>query len=209
MKKLFIALFMMTALLCVALTACGKENENNGGGNDTPVTYTVTIAVNNTKYGSVNKTSVTARYGSAISVSGNELTIGDEVVIATPALEDEAFTYTFGGFTGVIKTLTRDIVITAEFVAEEKIPDTFKVTFIVEGNNYCEPVFVVIGSKLIAPSKDPEKQVDSLHEYAFDGWYNGETKWDFDNDIVTEDTVLTAKFRVTATYTEPFLPSAN
>ena len=44
------------------------------------------------------------------------------------------------------------------------------------------------GERVEEPA-DPEKDY-----YVFDGWYNGETKWDFANDKVTGDVTLTAKW---------------
>ena len=55
------------------------------------------------------------------------------------------------------------------------------------------PVEVGVGEKLTAPA-DPTKEATVSHTYTFDGWYNGETKWDFANDVVTGDLNLTAKF---------------
>ena len=47
---------------------------------------------------------------------------------------------------------------------------------------------VVQGSKIVKP-EDP-----TLNGYAFYGWYNGEDLWDFENDVVTENITLTAKW---------------
>ena len=54
------------------------------------------------------------------------------------------------------------------------------------------------GSKLTKPETDPEKAADAEYTYAFIGWYNGETAWDFANDTVTSNITLTAKFSETA-----------
>ena len=52
---------------------------------------------------------------------------------------------------------------------------------------------------LLGKPADPEKDY-----YTFDGWYHGEDLWDFDNDAVTEDITLTAKFTA-KTYTVKFV----
>ncbi|MBQ7913060.1 MAG: InlB B-repeat-containing protein [Clostridia bacterium] len=56
-----------------------------------------------------------------------------------------------------------------------------------------EPVEVGVGEKLAEPTA-PTKEATESHTYAFDGWYNGETKWDFAKDVVTGNLNLTAKF---------------
>ena len=48
------------------------------------------------------------------------------------------------------------------------------------------------GNKATAPEAPEKAGTDDIN-YVFDGWYNGETKWDFDTPV-TEDLTLTAKF---------------
>ena len=56
---------------------------------------------------------------------------------------------------------------------------------------------VAYGSKLTRPA-DPTKDMTADKVYTFDGWYNGETKWNFDADTVKGDVTLVAKFNETA-----------
>ena len=56
---------------------------------------------------------------------------------------------------------------------------------------------VAYGSKLTKPA-DPTKDMTADKVYTFDGWYNGETKWNFDTDTVKGDVTLVAKFNETA-----------
>lgn len=56
---------------------------------------------------------------------------------------------------------------------------------------------VAYGSKLTRPA-DPTKDMTVDKVYTFDGWYNGETKWNFDADTVKGDVTLVAKFTETA-----------
>lgn len=53
------------------------------------------------------------------------------------------------------------------------------------------------GSKLEKP-QDPTKANTAEKVYAFDGWYNGETKWNFETDTVTGDVTIVAKFTESA-----------
>ena len=52
------------------------------------------------------------------------------------------------------------------------------------------------GSKITAPTEEPGKTKDG-YTVTFDGWYNGDKKWDFANDIVTSNVTLVAKFNET------------
>jgi hypothetical protein len=61
------------------------------------------------------------------------------------------------------------------------------------------------GSKLTAPATTPKKDATAEYTYTFAGWYNGETKWDFANDVVNANVNLVAKFTETKrTYTVTF-----
>ena len=55
-------------------------------------------------------------------------------------------------------------------------------------------VKVAYGSKLTKPESDPTKDMTVDKVYTFDGWYNGDTKWNFETDTVRGDTTLVAKF---------------
>jgi hypothetical protein len=52
---------------------------------------------------------------------------------------------------------------------------------------------VLAGTKLDKPN-DPTKDATAELTFAFDGWYNGETKWDFENDVVLGNLTLVAKY---------------
>ena len=59
-------------------------------------------------------------------------------------------------------------------------------------------VKVAYGEKLTKPESDPTKDMTADKVYTFDGWYNGETKWNFETDTVKGDVTLVAKFTETA-----------
>ena len=66
------------------------------------------------------------------------------------------------------------------------------------------------GAKAVMPETAPTKEATAEFTYTFDGWYNGETKWNFDTDVVTADLELTAKFvESKRTYTITFNVTGN
>ena len=69
-----------------------------------------------------------------------------------------------------------------------KVPLKYKVTF--DGENETS---VAYGEKIQKPA-DPTKESTVSTVYTFDGWYNGETKWNFETDTVSGDVVLIAKY---------------
>ena len=78
--------------------------------------YTVSVGVSPTGYGSVNNTSVTVPYGTAVSTSGNTITIGSTVITATPTTATAQYTYSFSSWTGKTSgTVTGNDSVTANF----------------------------------------------------------------------------------------------
>ncbi len=59
-------------------------------------------------------------------------------------------------------------------------------------------VKVAYGEKLTKPESDPTKDMTVDKVYTFDGWYNGDKKWDFETDTVQGDTTLVARFNESA-----------
>ena len=45
-----------------------------------------------------------------------------------------------------------------------------------------------------------EPEIPENRDLIFDGWYNGKEKWDFENDTVTQDTTLKAKWKFSETF---------
>lgn len=57
-------------------------------------------------------------------------------------------------------------------------------------------IYVESGSKITKP-EDPVGTPIEGKNVVFDGWYSGTRKWDFENDVVTSDTVLVPMFIIT------------
>ena len=143
--KKIIKLFIMalTALFAVAMFAsCGDKPQNSdtekpdmpdssvvqsssdvsdsseiSESSDIPVavTYTVTVAVNEQDFGTVDKNKIeNVAENTEINAHGNLLTVGETVITATPAESTAQYTYAFEGWEAA-ETVTGDITVTANF----------------------------------------------------------------------------------------------
>lgn len=83
-------------------------------------------------------------------------------------------------------TVKGDTVLKAVFTSAER---KYSVTF-----DEKDEQKVSYDSTITKPSSDPTKPSDAQYDYVFDGWYNGDTKWNFETDKVREDLALTSKF---------------
>ena len=79
-------------------------------------------------------------------------------------------------------TLTADGTFTAYY--------SYNVTFV---DGAMQNTVVVGGGQTVAQPEAPTKGETAEYKYVFNGWYNGEEKWDF-NTPVTANVVLTAKY---------------
>ena len=88
-------------------------------------------------------------------------------------------------------TVIADLTLTAKWEAII----TYTVSFDSDGGTAVAEQYIEEGTKAYEPPA-PTKT-----KFAFDGWYNGETKWNFDTDTVTEPITLKAKWKETYTVT--------
>lgn len=105
-------------------------------------------------------------------------------------------TYSFDGwYNGDVKwnfetdTVQGDVTLTAKFIESTRY---YSVNFVVDDEPYGTPLSVEYESSITAPEEPKKEAVDVV--YTFDGWYNGDVKWDFASGKVTENLTLTAKF---------------
>ncbi len=102
----------------------------------------------------------------------------------------------FSGYSGDISTSDNPVTITMD--SDKTVTATFKtneytVTFNSEGGSSVPSQTVPYGENATKPA-DPTKT-----GYTFAGWYKDEaytTQWDFDNDVVTQDITLYAKWTI-------------
>ena len=91
---------------------------------------------------------------------------------------------------------------------EEKISESqrndelFTVKFESDGGSAVNAVTVKSGEKIPEPKSPVKATLEK--QYAFKGWYYQDKKWDFENDVVTENIVLTAKWELTGDFTVGF-----
>ena len=91
---------------------------------------------------------------------------------------------------------------------EERISESqrndelFTVKFESDGGSAVNAVTVKSGEKIPEPKSPVKATLEK--QYAFKGWYYQDKKWDFENDAVTENIVLTAKWELTGDFTVGF-----
>ena len=76
---------------------------------------------------------------------------------------------------------------------------SYTVTFDSAGGTEIESQEVVEGNKVVRPTT-PAKKSTQNEEYEFSGWYEGDRLWNFEQDTVSENITLTARW-VTKKYT--------
>ena len=124
--------------------------------------YTVTIQSNNTDYGTVDESSVTVDYGTAISVSGNVLTIGSNTITATAWSG-----YSFSSWGILPATVTENLTITATFVLTYS---SFEAHGIRQAlSEQLEDVDVMM--------MDWQKKYISADHYDYLAWWEGFSMW--------------------------------
>lgn len=135
--------------------------------------YTVVGTVANSEYSETYKTTtfdLTDETGS-IKVFGNAKSVQD------------------GEKVQVCGKLVNYSSTTPEFVSSAVCKGYYTVTFTNDSTTHYTLTDVLEGSKIAAPTA-PEKTNHTLV-----GWLNGETLWDFDNDVVTGNLTLVAKWQ--------------
>ena len=117
--------------------------------------------------------------------------------------EDAQYSYIYNWFlNGELYDFSSPVTANIDLTSDGTFTSILKkytVTF--NGVNATEYVY---GSKIEKPA-DPTKGSTAEYDYAFDAWYNGETEWDFENDTVSGNVELEAKYTATTrTYSVTF-----
>ena len=92
--------------------------------------------------------------------------------------------------------------------SEERISESqrndelFTVKFESDGGSAVNAATVKSGEKIPEPKSPVKATLEK--QYAFKGWYYQDKKWDFENDVVTENITLTAKWELTGDFTVGF-----
>ncbi len=131
-------------------------------GTAAPTTVTVTVGVNESELGTVDKPSVTVASGSAISTKGAGITIGTEKVTAS-IKEVTGYTVEFVSWGGVSDgdTVTSDVTITAVF---KKTVNQYTITFDTNGGTAVDSITQDYDTPVTAPAA-PTKT-----GHTFKGW---------------------------------------
>ena len=130
--------------------------------------YTITVAVNNSSYGSVDTTSITAEYGTTISASGSTLSVGGYGAVATPKTDTAQYDYYFSSWTGASGTVTGNKTITANF---GRSTQTYTVTWKNHDGTVLETdTGVSYGTTPTYNGSTPSKSSTAQYTYTFSGW---------------------------------------
>ena len=86
--------------------------------------------------------------------------------------------------------VSSDLTLKARFIEEDRM---YVVTFKNSDGTTLSTQNVKYNDKVTLP-EEPNKEATAQYEYIFEGWYNGENKWDFANNKVTGDLILKAKY---------------
>ena len=125
-RKGFLMILAMVLILPFALmlSACGKKEAKYSAS-----LYSVSFRVNNTEYGSVNATSFEVAEGTSVAVDGATITIGNQVITATPS----DVGYYFVEWQGIDNKINSTAEITAVFdVRSSDYFESFKFTVVNE-----------------------------------------------------------------------------
>ena len=95
--------------------------------------YTVTMAINNTSYGSLNKSSLTIKHGTTYSVNSSVLTFSDGQKVTATATAKTGYTTTFSSWSPSSGTITAATTITANF---SRSPIKYTYTFTSTNSSY-------------------------------------------------------------------------
>ncbi|MGN1093371.1 MAG: InlB B-repeat-containing protein, partial [Candidatus Neoclostridium sp.] len=104
------------------------------------------------------------------------------------------YTYTFKGWYAGGQPYDFNSPVTANIVIEPVFDRTVNKYTVTVGDVQQEYEYgsqIVLEGELAAPTKEATAE----YSYLFIGYYDGETKWDFANGVVTGDVTLTAKFQ--------------
>lgn len=146
------------------------------------------------KVGAVVMIEPTATDNSGFATVNSVWSDGAKDILGGLTLGTHTWTITATDPSGNVATKVITIYVTEdapsfEFITnEEDLIARYTVTF--DGAN---EVIVRDGGKIEKPV-DPVKAEDEKARYTFIGWYNGDVEWDFDNDVITEDTNLVSRY---------------
>ena len=158
-------------------------------------TYTVTVASNDTSYGTVDESSLAdVTWGTEIIVDGPTLTIGETTVTATPSSATEQYSYVFDGWYLNGSELESSYVVNSALTITATFEQLEPVTVTLDlggGTSGTTELTVFVGEPFgELPTPTPKGG------YTFTGWY------DPNGNRVTSETIVTETedFTLTAHY---------
>ena len=156
--------------------------------------YSVRILTNNDTYGSVSTTILNnIPYGTEIVLNGNNLTIGENTIVATATTSTPQYTYSFSSWTAA-NAITGDTVITANFT---RSVNKYTVVWKNAEETLEKDENVEYGSTPIYNGAMPTKPSTAEYSYTFSGWSPSISPVTGDVTYYAQFTDATNKYTVT------------
>ncbi len=120
---------------------------------------------------------------------------GSKVTAPTPAPTKANYAFVGWTYNGEAWNFSTDVV-TSSITLTAVWKPTYTVSFDSLGGTPIDSVITIEGGKITVPAPAPTKS-----RYKFGGWYYAGEAWDFENDTVTGNITLTAKWNAPVTVT--------
>lgn len=178
--KLLVIMLIVVAAFACAMSACGKKNDKPAEGPETGSYYC--------DADSDNEYRLELSGGKTVKLNMGQELIGEYTVqgsVLNFKFGEQTMTATFGGDS--IALSVNSAGGGTQSLMFYRIKD-FTVTFDSKGGTK-------VDAKKVRNGRTAEKPENPTRVgYKFDGWYLGETEYDFDNNRITADITLTAKW---------------
>ncbi len=168
--------------------------------------HEIAFVSDNTAYGNVDINKAEGvKYGTPITVQGNQVVIGTTLVSALPTQQTATHVYNFVEWQGLQDTVEENLTITATFARDVR----YYTIIFKDGDTVITTQELTYNEKPVYDGEIPTRQNTEKVKYTFDGWtIEGASQVYTSLPAVVDDTVFVAHFAVETT-PEPTAPAGN